>query len=124
MRRHAPFLRQQQALADTELVLLVDHYEAEVPVGDRLLKDRVGADDHIDRAIEHPHEDRFARAALVAPGEQRDVDASDTGHGAQGVEMLAREDLGRGEHRRLRAGPTATSIASSATTVLPEPTSP
>jgi hypothetical protein len=38
--------------------------------------------------------------------------------------MLAGEDLGRREQRRLRAASTAISIAISATSVLPEPTSP
>ena len=38
--------------------------------------------------------------------------------------MLAGEDFGRGEQRRLRAGLDRVSIASTATSVLPEPTSP
>ena len=67
-------LGQHQPLAHPEAVLLVDHDQREIAIGHAVLKDRVGAHADLDRAVHQPHQDRFARAALVAPGQQRNGD--------------------------------------------------
>ena len=98
------FCGQHHPLGDAEAVLLVDHGEAEPLVGDRLLEDGVGADEHVDRAVGEAHQGRFARPALLAAGEDGDVDRQAGELARQRVEMLAGEDLGRREQRRLGAG--------------------
>ena len=66
----AALLGHQQPLGNAETVLFIDHHKAEVLVGHRFLKDRMGADHNIDAAIEQPHQHAFARPALVAPGQR------------------------------------------------------
>ena len=90
-------------LRDAEAMLLVDHDEPEILIGDRLLKDRVRADQDVDRPCGEPHQRRLAHLALVAPGEHRDLDRQPGERAAQRFVMLSREDLGRREQRRLRA---------------------
>ena len=125
MRRMLGLRRQQQPLRHAEAMLLVDHREPELLVGDLLLEDRVGADEDVDRAVGEAHQHAVARPALLAAGEDRDPDAEAVELAEQGRMMLAGEDLGRGEQRRLRARlrPRSASPAS-ATRVLPDPTSP
>ena len=109
-----------------EAVLLVDHREAEVAERDVLLEQRVGAEDDVDLAgCDAPASVGCARRALVAAGEQGDAQARRLGQRREPLKVLAGEDLGRRHQRRLR-GPLSTTLAmaSSATTVLPEPTSP
>ena len=102
--RCAPALaRQRQPLGDAEAVLLVDHHKAEVAVVHAVLKDRVGAHQQLDRAIEQPHQDRFALASLGAARQQRDLHPRRTEHLAQRLEMLAGEDFGGGQQRGLLA---------------------
>jgi len=94
--------RQQQPLRHAKTVLLVDHRQPEVLVGDLLLEDRVGADQDIDRAVGEAHQDRFARLALLAPGEDRDPDAEAVEHAEERRMVLSRQNLCRGEQGRLR----------------------
>ena len=116
---------QHHPLGDPEAVLLVDDREAEPLVGDRLLEDGVGADEDVDRAVGEAHQGRFARPALLAPGEDGDVDRKAGELPRQRVEMLAGEDLGRRQQAPPGRPPRPrSSIAISATRVLPEPTSP
>ena len=63
MRRPLGLLREHHPLRDAEAMLLVDHREAELLVGDRLLEDGVGADQDVDRAVGEPHQAGFARPA-------------------------------------------------------------
>ena len=95
---------EQQPLRHAEAVLLVDHREAELLVGDLLLEDRVGADEDVDRAVGEAHQHAVARPALLAAGEDRDAHADAVELAEQGRMMLAGEDFGRREQRRLRAG--------------------
>ena len=62
----------------------------------------MGADHQVDTAVEQAHQRRFARAALVAPRQQRHARAGGFGHAAQALVMLAREDLGGSEQGGLR----------------------
>ena len=72
-------------------------------VGDLLLEDRVGADEDVDRAVGEAHQHAVARPALLAAGEDRDAHAEAVELAEQGRVMLAGEDFGRREQRRLRA---------------------
>ncbi len=58
---------EQQALRDAEAMLLVDHREAEVLVGDLLLEDRMGADEDVDRAVGEAHQHALARLPFSRP---------------------------------------------------------
>ena len=71
MRRARRLGREQQPLRHAEAVLLVDHGEAQRLVGDLFLKDRVGADEDVDRSVGESHQDGLARPALLAPGQDR-----------------------------------------------------
>ena len=103
MRRAFALLRQHQPLADAEAVLLVNHHHREILVCDRVLKNRMGAGDNIDAAIHQPHQNRFARPALVAPGEQRDIDTGSRQHATERGKMLAGKDFGWREQGSLSA---------------------
>ena len=83
-------------------MLLVHDDERQVAVAHRLLENRVRADQNVDAAIGETHQRRFARLALVAAGQDREVDGQPAEHGLQGRIMLAREDFGGREQRRLR----------------------
>ena len=96
------FSLQQQPLRHAEAMLLVDHDQPEPLVGDLRLEDGVGADEDVDAAVGEPHQHRLARPALLAPGEDRDAHADRLALALQRGVMLAGEDFGRGEHRRLR----------------------
>ena len=109
------FCGEHQPLGDAEAMLLVDHREAEILVGDRLLEDRVGADQDVDRAVGEAHQGRFAHPALLAPGQDRDIDRQAGEHARVSVVvMLAREDLGRREQRRPARPPRPRSASPSA----------
>ena len=103
MRRAAALGGERQALRHAKAVLLVDHHEAEIAVIDRVLKDRVGADQELDRAIEQPHQDRLALAPLGPARQQRDLHPRRAEHLPERLEMLARENFGRRKQRRLLA---------------------
>ncbi len=83
-------------------MLFVDHDQAKIAIGDGLLEDGMGADDDRYRAILQAHQDRFARAALVPAGQQRDLDPGGRQHPPQCLEMLAREDFRRRQQGGLR----------------------
>ena len=93
---------QQEPLRHAEAMLLVNDREAQALVGDLLLKDRMSADEDVDRSVGKSHQDAVACAALLAPGEDRDADSNAIELGEQGRMVLPREDLGRGQQRRLR----------------------
>src|SRR3546814_16144839 len=57
----------------------------------------MGADDERRRAVREPAEDRLARLALVAAGQQDDLDPGGARQWLEGVEVLARQDFG-GRH--------------------------
>ena len=56
-----------------EPVLLVDHDQTEIAERDRLLEQRMRADQNVDAPARERGEDRFALAASLATGEQRDA---------------------------------------------------
>ena len=64
----------------------------------------MGADEDVDRSVGQAHQHRFPRPALLAAGEDGDVDADRLALALKRREMLPGEDFGRREHRRLRAG--------------------
>ncbi len=103
VRRVLALGRQHQPLGDAEAVLLVDHDKAELLVGHRLLEDRVGADQDVDRSVGEAHQRRFAGLALLATGQDRDIEAERRQLPLERREMLAGEDLGRCQHRTLCA---------------------
>ena len=98
----ATFPGQQQPLRHPETMLFVDHREGEIAVGHAVLKNRMGTDHHIDAAVEQAHQDRFAGAAFIPPGQQGQPHSGARQQPRQRVVMLARQDLGGGEQRRLR----------------------
>ena len=103
MRRAPALAGQHQALAHPETVLFVDHDHGEIAIADRVLENRVGTHDEVDAAIQQPHQRSFARLPLVAPGQQRDARAGRFRHATKALVMLAGQDFGRGEQRRLGA---------------------
>ncbi len=86
-----------------ESVLLVDDHEAEIAEHDILLEDRMRADENVDASLFQRVDDLRALAAALAPGEERDAQARRSAEVADGLEMLARQELGRRHQRRLRA---------------------
>ena len=87
-----------------EPMLFVDHHQAEILERDRLLEQRVRADQNVDAALFQRLDDLRALAAPLAPGEQRDAQAGRGAEAADGGQMLPRQQLGRRHQRRLRAG--------------------
>ena len=68
------------------------------------LEEGVGADEDAGLAGGERPELPGALAALVAAGQEGEADAGDIGERPQRLEVLARQDLGRGHQRRLAAG--------------------
>ena len=109
----APLGRERLALRDAEPVLLVDHGQPQVGEADALLDERLGA--HEQQAAAAAHE-RGVSGALrererLAPfrradaaGEQHHVVAERLQQGAQGRRVLAGEQVGGCQQRRLAAG--------------------
>ena len=64
----------------------------------------MGADEEVDRAVGESHQHRSRAPALLAAGEDRDAHADAVELAEQCRMMLAGEDLGWGQQRRLRAG--------------------
>ncbi len=95
---------QHHPLGHAEAMLLVNHGQAQILVLHRFLKDRMGADQDVDAAIGQPHQRRLTHLALVAPGQDGDLDRQARRHFAQRLIMLARQYLGRGQHRPLHPG--------------------
>ena len=96
---------EQQALMHAEAVLLVDHGEREIAEGDALLEQRMGADG--DRRSRHSPA-RRARArrpgALLAAGQQGELQPGRLRERRQPLGMLARQDFGRRHQHGLPAG--------------------
>lgn len=78
----------------------------------------------IDLAGLEPCQDIAPFLALFTAGEDRDAQAGALGQRRDGLDVLAGEDFGRRHQRRLFAGFRHGGRCDSATTVLPEPTSP
>ena len=85
-----------------EPMLLVDHGQTKIAERDRLLEQRMRADQNIELASFERGEDRFALFAALATGEQRDAQIRCRAERADGLEMLTREQLGRRHQRPLR----------------------
>ena len=83
---------QGHALLDAEAVLLVDDGERQILEDDIVLDERVRADEDADRAVRQPRQDLFARAALLAAGQKRDLDAALRRKLGERGEMLARRE--------------------------------
>src|SRR3546814_5894477 len=62
----------------------------------------MSADKNVDAAVGETHQRRFAHPSLVAPGQDREMDRQAAEHALQRGIMLARQNLGRREQRRLR----------------------
>src|SRR3546814_3516756 len=62
----------------------------------------MSADKNVDAAVGETHQRRFAHPSLVAPGQDREMDRQAAEHALQRRIMLARQNLGRREQRRLR----------------------
>ncbi len=95
--------RERHALLDAEPMLLVDHREREIAPRHIRLEQRMRAHQYADLARREPRQQRVARAALLAAGQQRDLHPGARGKLLQGRVMLARQDLGRRHQRRLRS---------------------
>ena len=76
---------EQQALMHAETVLLVDDGQSEVMEGDALLEQRMGADDDVDLAIGQAFQHLPAAGALLAAGEQSELEAGLVGQRRQAV---------------------------------------
>ena len=104
MRRPIGLGGQQQALRNSETVLLVDHREPQVPVGDLLLEDGVRSNEDIDRPVGQAHQHGLPRLALLAAGQDRNSHSDAVELAEQGRMMLPCEDLGRRQQGGLRSG--------------------
>ncbi len=93
-----------EPLMHAEAVLLVDDHEGEVLEGDRLLKQRVGADQDVDAPVAQARKDLLPLLATLAPGEKGDAKTRRRGEALDGLEVLPGEQLGRRHQRRLSAG--------------------
>ena len=105
-REHVHFRAQRLELflvGDAEMLLLVDHQQAEVLEFDGLAEQRVGADDDIDAAIGKPglHGTKFCRRHQ--PRGLRHVHREAAEALGEGLEMLARQQRGRHHHGDLLA---------------------
>ena len=93
-----------RAIGDAEAVLLVDHRQGQVVIGDVVLEQGVSA--HGDGRLTRGQGLQLLRApgALVAAREQHHADALRLQGPGEGFVVLAGEDLGRGHQDRLLAG--------------------
>ena len=78
-----------------ETVLFVDHGEHQVAVVDRVLEQRMGADDDLCLAGCNPSGDRLALLALGAAGQHLDRQPGACGKFRDRRMVLARQDFGR-----------------------------
>ena len=93
---------ERAALVDAEAVLLVDHRDGEPVERDRLLDQRVGADQEPQLARAQLAQEVGAAAAGRRPGEQRGRDERARHERLQRGEVLLGERLGGRHQRRLR----------------------
>ena len=103
VRRHPALVGQHQPLGDAEAVLFIHHHQAQIIIGDRFLEDGVGANKDIDPARCQISQQRLARLALVAAGEQFDPHRQTGGDLGECRMMLTGEDFGRRQQGRLRS---------------------
>ena len=82
-------------------MLFINDGNGQILVADMLLKNRVGADQYIDRSIHQPHECRFPHPALVAPGQDREIDRDTCQQFLQAFKMLPRQNFGRSQKSTL-----------------------
>ena len=87
-----------------ETMLLVDHHQRKVAEGDRLLEQRVRADENVDATFGERGKDLFPLSAFLAAAEERDLQSCRRSEAANRLEMLACQQLGRRHERGLRAG--------------------
>ena len=87
-----------------EAMLLVDHHKREVAECDRLLEQRVRADENVDATLGERGKDLLPLSALLAAAEERDLQSCRRSEAANRLEMLACQQLGRRHERGLRAG--------------------
>ncbi len=101
--RRDPLGSQAQALVHPEPVLLVDDRQHQVAVVDRILEQRMRADDDLRLSGGNPRGDHLAFLALGAS--RQDLDGYSGGRGKAGNRrmVLARQDLGRRHQHRLSA---------------------
>ena len=85
-------------------VLLVDHDQAEIAERDCVLEQRMRADQNVELPRFERSQDRLALLAALAAGEQRDAQIGCRAERADGLQMLAGEQLGRRHQRSLRPG--------------------
>ncbi len=97
----SPLAPEGQALVDAEAVLLVDHRQRQVAVFDRVLEQRMGADDDLDGAVLDAAQQAGALLALDRAGQQRDRQRAQVG---QGAVVLLGQHLGRRHQGGLLAG--------------------
>ena len=117
-------LGERLALLHAEAMLLVDDGEPEPRERDALAQEGLGADGHGRRAGRERHQAPLPLGARDAAGQEQRLQAGGRQQPVEGAEVLLGERLGRNQQRRLRPASTVWQIASAATTVLPEPTSP
>ena len=91
-------------MRDAEPLFLVDDDKAEALEVDVLGKQRVGADDHVDRAVGKPFLDALGLRRGDEAGEAADADREAFEAGHEIVVMLAREERRRADDRDLHAG--------------------
>ena len=84
-------------------MLFVDHGEREIAKFDLLLEQRMGADEHMGVAEDELFKDILALAAALATGQDGDIDPGRRRERRDGLEMLPRQEFGRGHQRRLAA---------------------
>ena len=83
-------------------MLFVHHHQRQVTVRHGFLEDGVRPDQNVDLARRQRHQRGFPRLALVAAGQHPDLERQPRERLAQRLVMLASEDFGRSQHRRLR----------------------
>ena len=88
---------------DAEAVLLIDDRQGQVMKRDVLLDEGMRTDGQRQPSHGQVIQQGCAFSALVASGQQADVDADGTRHGRNRREMLARQDFGRRQQGGLRS---------------------
>lgn len=95
------FAFKDRALADAELVLLIDDHQAQVGELDVFLDQGLRADREVDLAAGQVLEERALALALGAVGEELDGDAGAFEQPGEGEVMLLGQDFGGGQERAL-----------------------
>ena len=85
-------------------MLFVNDCDSQILVPHLLLKNCMGPDQNIDRTIHQSHQGRFANLALVASGEDREIDRKAVQQFLQTFIMLTRQYFCRSQKRALISG--------------------